>query len=175
MQGNSHRAEVRLLGTAAAPGVARATAYLLQQGRSLVVRRRVDDPERELARLEAALIATRAEISRLRADVARKLNDSEAAIFDAHLLVLEDEALIGETVREFEESGRNIEGCFQRVSARYIRAFEEIDDEYLRERAVDAADVPDPHALGLRTWVNGVPAGSLAGRGTVGSVRWTYS
>ena len=58
-----------------------------------------------------------------------------------HLLVLEDEALIGETVREFEESGRNIEGCFQRVSARYIRAFEEIDDEYLRERAVDLRDV----------------------------------
>ena len=61
----------------------------------MVVRRQVDDPERELARLEAALTATRAEITRLRHDVARKLNESEAAIFDAHLLVLEDVALIG--------------------------------------------------------------------------------
>ena len=59
MQGNSHRAEVRLLGTAAAPGVARATAYLLQQGRALVVRRRVDDPERELARLEVGRASCR--------------------------------------------------------------------------------------------------------------------
>jgi phosphotransferase system enzyme I (PtsI) len=62
-------------------------------------------------------------------------------IFDAHLLVLEDQALIGETIREFETSGRNIETCFNQISSRYIQAFSEIDDEYLRERAGDIRDV----------------------------------
>ncbi len=141
MQGNPHRAEVRLLGTAAAPGVARATAYLLQQGRSLVVRRRVDDPERELARLEVALTATRAEIAQLRADVARKLNESEAAIFDAHLLVLEDVALIDEVTKEVRRSGYNIEHCFETVAQRYIDIFAKMEDDFLRERAADIRDV----------------------------------
>ena len=141
MQGNSHRAEVRLLGTAAAPGVARATAYLLQQGRALVVRRRVDDPERELARLEVALTATRVEIAQLRADVARKLNESEAAIFDAHLLVLEDVALIDEVTKEVRRSGYNIEHCFETVAQRYIDIFAKMEDDFLRERAADIRDV----------------------------------
>jgi phosphotransferase system enzyme I (PtsI) len=56
-------------------------------------------------------------------------------------MVLEDEALIGETIRDFEASGRNIETCFHRVSSRYVQAFSEIDDEYLRERAGDLRDV----------------------------------
>jgi len=141
MQGNPHRAEVRLLGTAAAPGVARATAYLLQQGRTLVVRRQVDDPERELARLEVALTATRAEIAQLRADVARKLNESEAAIFDAHLLVLEDVALIDEVTKEVRRSGYNIEHCFETVAQRYIDIFAKMEDDFLRERAADIRDV----------------------------------
>jgi phosphotransferase system enzyme I (PtsI) len=69
------------------------------------------------------------------------LGKAEALIFDAHLLVLEDQALIGETIREFETSGCNIETCFNKISARYIQAFSEIDDEYLRERAGDIRDV----------------------------------
>ncbi|HWL16342.1 MAG TPA: phosphoenolpyruvate--protein phosphotransferase, partial [Opitutus sp.] len=49
--------------------------------------------------------------------------------------------LIGETIREFEATSRNIETCFNKVSSRYIQAFSEIDDEYLRERAGDIRDV----------------------------------
>lgn len=141
MQGSSQRAEVRLNGTAAAPGVARATAYVLHQGRALVVRRQVDDPERELARLEAALTATRAEITRLRHDVARKLNESEAAIFDAHLLVLEDVALIDEVTKEVRRTGLNVEHCFETVAQRYIDIFARMEDDFLRERAADIRDV----------------------------------
>jgi phosphotransferase system enzyme I (PtsI) len=55
--------------------------------------------------------------------------------------VLEDQALISETIREFETTGRNIEICFDTVSKKYIQAFSEIDDEYLRERAGDIRDV----------------------------------
>lgn len=141
MQGSDHRAEVRLNGTAAAPGVARATAYLLRPGRAMVVRRQVADPEAELARLEAALAATRVEIARLRDDVARKLNESEAAIFDAHLLVLEDVALIDEVTREVRRTGLNVEHCFESVAQRYIDIFAKMEDDFLRERAADIRDV----------------------------------
>ena len=75
---------------------------------------------RQIARLEAALTATRAEIARLRHDVARKLNESEAAIFDAHLLVLEDVAIIDEVTKEVRRTGLNVEHCFETVAQRYV-------------------------------------------------------
>lgn len=55
--------------------------------------------------------------------------------------MLEDQALISETIREFEKTRNNIETSFNRVAQRYIAAFEEIDDEYLRERGGDIRDV----------------------------------
>jgi phosphotransferase system enzyme I (PtsI) len=95
----------------------------------------------EVARFEQAIVVTRQQIQKIMAEVDKNLGAEEAQIFDAHLLVLEDQALISETIREFETSGKNIETCFDKVSQRYIKAFAEIDDEYLRERACDIRDV----------------------------------
>lgn len=95
----------------------------------------------EIARFEQAIVVTRQQIQKIMAEVDKNLGAEEAQIFDAHLLVLEDQALISETIREFETSGKNIETCFDKVSQRYIKAFAEIDDEYLRERACDIRDV----------------------------------
>lgn len=95
----------------------------------------------EAIRFEQAILATREQIQGIRNEVEANLGADEARIFDAHLLVLEDQALIAETMRNFEDSGRNVEHCFDRVSQRYIDAFAQIDDEYLRERAGDIRDV----------------------------------
>ncbi|NDA79303.1 MAG: phosphoenolpyruvate--protein phosphotransferase, partial [Actinobacteria bacterium] len=104
MKAGNHRPEVRLKGIAAAPGVARGPAYPLMRGMAIVSCEKVADPEAEIRRLEAALAATRQQISQLRDDVARKLNESEASIFDAHLLVLEDVALIDDVSKEVRRS-----------------------------------------------------------------------
>ena len=141
MKAEEPRPEVRLTGIAAAPGVARGPAYPLMRGMAIVACEKVADPEAEIRRLEGALAATRVEIAQLRDDVARKLNESEASIFDAHLLVLEDVALIDDVSREVRSSGFNVEFCFQEVAQRYIEIFEKMDDDFLRERASDIRDV----------------------------------
>ncbi len=141
MKAENNRPERRLQGTAAAPGVARGPVYLLMKGMAIVACQKVNDPEAEIRRLEAALGATRLEISKLRDDIARKLNESEAAIFDAHLLVLEDVALIDDVSREVRKTGFNVEFCFQEVAQRYIEIFQKMDDDFLRERAADIRDV----------------------------------
>ena len=141
MKAADSRPEVRLKGIAAAPGVARGPAYPLMRGMAIVACEKVTDPEAEIRRLDGALAATRQEISQLRDDVARKLNESEASIFDAHLLVLEDVALIDDVSREVRSTGFNVEFCFQEVAQRYIEIFEKMDDDFLRERASDIRDV----------------------------------
>jgi len=141
MKAANQRPEVRLQGIAAAPGVARGPVYPLMKGMALVACEQVADVESELRRFEAALVATRREIAQLRDDVASKLNQSEASIFDAHLLVLEDVALIDDVTKEVRRTGLNIECCFQEVAQRYIEIFEKMEDDFLRERASDIRDV----------------------------------
>jgi phosphotransferase system enzyme I (PtsI) len=137
------KSEVVIQGIAASKGIAYGQAFLYLQSELEIPRYTVDPDKRiaEIARFEHALVVTRQQISQIQVQVTKNLSEEEALIFDAHQMVLEDQALIGETIRDFEKSGLNIETCFNTVAERYIKAFSEIDDEYLRERAADIKDV----------------------------------
>ena len=135
--------EVTVTGIAASHGIAYGQIFVYLQSDVEVPAYQVEPEKRidEVASFDRALVVTRQQISKIKNEVEKNLGPEEAAIFDAHLMVLEDEALIGETIREFESTGRNIETCFHKISSRYVQAFAEIDDEYLRERAGDLRDV----------------------------------
>jgi phosphotransferase system enzyme I (PtsI) len=135
--------ELVVPGISASQGIAYGPVFLYIKSDVEIPSYQVDPDKRieEIARFERALLVTRQQIQKIQDEVERNLGADEARIFDAHLLVLEDQALISETIREFETSAKNIETCFNMVSQRYIKAFDEIDDEYLRERAGDIRDV----------------------------------
>jgi phosphoenolpyruvate-protein phosphotransferase (PTS system enzyme I) len=143
MSGAAPSDEIVFYGIAAASGVIHGPAYLFFN-REMEVPRFPVAPELredEISRFEQGLLETRKQISAIRAEVEEKVGESEASIFDAHQLVLEDRALIEDTVREVEQSGLNIEYCFHTVANRYIDAFSRIDDEYIKERLADIRDV----------------------------------
>ena len=135
--------EIIVKGIAASQGIAYGQIFLYVQKDLDLPQFQIDPARRveEIAKFDHALVETRKEIGRVRAEVAKNLGEDEARIFDAHLMVLEDQALIGETIREMETTGLNIVACFHRVSQRYVQAFEAIPDEYLRERVADIRDV----------------------------------
>lgn len=137
------QSEIVIQGIAASQGIAHGQVFLYLQSELEIPRYTVESDKRdaEIARFEQALLVTRRQISQVQEQVRKNLSEEEALIFDAHQMVLEDQALIGETIRDFQESGLNIETCFNAVAGRYIQAFAEIDDEYLRERAADIKDV----------------------------------
>ncbi len=140
---NEEQEEIILHGVAASPGVAHGHAFVYLQ-RELEIPLYKVDPARmedEIRRFEQALMETRQQIGKVRSEVASKLGEDEAQIFDAHLLVLEDRALIEETINELNSSGFNIEYCFHAVSRRFIEAFDALDDEYIKERVTDIRDV----------------------------------
>jgi len=140
---SSTKEEVVVQGIAASQGIAYGQIFVFLQSEVEIPTYQVDSDKRidEIARFDKALLLTRQQIAKIQAEVEKNLGKNEAMIFDAHLLVLEDQALISETIREFETTGRNVETCFSAVSKKYIQAFSEIDDEYLRERAADIRDV----------------------------------
>ncbi|MGA2052010.1 MAG: phosphoenolpyruvate--protein phosphotransferase [Opitutales bacterium] len=143
MAQNPSKPEIVLQGVAASPGVAHGEAFVFLQKELEIPVYQVEAKQRkaEIARFEGAIALTRAQIGKLRAEVAERLGEQEAQIFDAHLLVLEDNALIDETISELNETGYNIDYCFHSVAKRFIEAFGKIDDEYLKERVTDIRDV----------------------------------
>ncbi|MDP8260982.1 MAG: phosphoenolpyruvate--protein phosphotransferase [Candidatus Kappaea frigidicola] len=132
-----------LKGIAASPGLVIGKAYLVGDENVAVPKRKVPKEELplEIARFEEALIKTRSEIIEIKNKIIEELGHEHGEIFDAHLLVLEDRALIEEVISYLKKDRYSVEYAFSQVLERYISAFIKIDDEYLRERLSDIQDV----------------------------------
>lgn len=132
-----------LIGIAASPGICHGPAVHFSQGQVEIPCYSITQEQvaSETERLEVSIIATREEIIHIRKKVSATLGEGEALIFDAHLMVLEDNALITEVLQCLNEELKNIEYCFNQVVDRYINFFKNIEDEYLRERVSDIRDV----------------------------------
>lgn len=143
MTENHIKEEIVLEGIAASPGVAHGRAVVYLQKQLDVPSYDLNDfqVDSELERFEQAILETRIEISQVRDKIAKTLGEGEARIFDAHLLVLEDNALLDEVIAELRSTKKNIEFCYNNVSQRYISFFRSMEDEYLRERVSDIGDV----------------------------------
>jgi phosphotransferase system enzyme I (PtsI) len=95
----------------------------------------------EMERLHQALVITRQQILEVQRKVGEAMGAGDASIFDAHLLVLEDETLIEEVSRAIHQKKVSVEQAFSQVAEKYASTLGAIDDEYLRERAADMRDV----------------------------------
>jgi phosphotransferase system enzyme I (PtsI) len=135
--------EKRFQGVGVSPGIARGTVFVHRPDDEEPPVRRIPEDEiaAEIARLEAALISTRRQILEMQQRIAESIGAKDASIFDAHLLVVEDRTLLDEVVRTIQREKLNVEHVFHQVADRYARTLSEIDDPYLRERAVDIHDV----------------------------------
>jgi phosphotransferase system enzyme I (PtsI) len=143
MSDSLQRVERRYHGVGVSPGIARGTIFLLRPDEDELPSRRIAEQEipSEIARFESALIETRAQILEMQMRIAEAIGAKDAGIFDAHLLVVEDRTLIDEVLRTLKRDKWNIEHVFQLVANRYSKTLSEIDDPYLRERALDINDV----------------------------------
>ncbi|HMO50821.1 MAG TPA: phosphoenolpyruvate--protein phosphotransferase [Kiritimatiellia bacterium] len=142
MEATNHK-EVMLKGIGVSSGVATGPVFLLTTEEERFVERDIGDDEiaREIARFEEALIATRHQIHEIQKQVEDALGPESASIFDAHLLVVDDRALVEEVIRGLKQQKKNVESVLRVVAERYAAALLRVEDDYLRERAVDVKDV----------------------------------
>src|SRR5207248_5575016 len=143
MSGETTPKEIRFEGAGVSPGIARGRVHVARDELEEVVRYRIAPSQvaDEIARFETALIQTRMQILQMQQRIAESIGAKDAAIFDAHLLVVEDRTLIDEVLRKLETDLCNVEWIFQEVATRYAETLNKIDDPYLRERALDIQDV----------------------------------
>src|SRR5213595_3877560 len=140
---DSARPEIRFEGVGVSPGMACGKIHVVRDDLDDVVRYRIAPSQvpDEIGRFETALIQTRMQILEMQQRIAESIGAKDAAIFDAHLLVVEDRTLIDEVLRKLETELCNVEWVFQEVATRYAETLNKIDDPYLRERALDIQDV----------------------------------
>jgi len=143
MSGDNTPKEIRFEGAGVSAGVARGRVHVVRDELEEVVHYRIAPSQvaDEIARFETALIQTRIQILPMQQRIAESIGANDAAIFDAHLLVVEDRTLIDEVLRKLETDLCNVEWIFQEVATRYAETLNKIDDPYLRERALDIQDV----------------------------------
>ncbi|MEA0565200.1 phosphoenolpyruvate--protein phosphotransferase [Lysinibacillus irui] len=142
----------QLSGIAASDGIAIAKAYRFVQPDLTFTKTTVQDIEAEQQRLAAALAKSEQELVAIQQQTIEKFSAEEAAIFEAHLLVLKDPELIGPIKQKMADEAVNAEYALHDVSTMFVTLFESMDDEYMSARASDIKDVTNrilAHLLGV--------------------------
>jgi phosphoenolpyruvate-protein phosphotransferase len=128
---------VILQGVGVSPGRACAGAFVLVEHEPASTD---GVPGEGLTRLHAALAAARAELEETAAEAARRVGAEHAAIFEAHLLLLDDEEWLG-PIEQAVLAGHDPADAVETVSRAVAEELRGLDDDYLRERAADIVDV----------------------------------
>ena len=125
-------------GIAASDGVAIAKAYLIvEPDLSYDSNEKVTDIESEVEKFNDAIEASKIELTKIRNNAEAQLGADKAAIFDAHLLVLDDPELIQPIQDKIRNDKVNAATGLDEVTTQFISIFESMDNEYMKERAAD--------------------------------------
>ncbi|WP_436957255.1 phosphoenolpyruvate--protein phosphotransferase [Staphylococcus sp. AS1337] len=139
-------------GIAASDGVAIAKAYLLVEPDLSFDSEKVTDVDAEIAKFNHAIETSKVELTKIRNNAEENLGADKAAIFDAHLLVLDDPELIQPIEEKIKNEQVNAPTALSDVTGQFITIFESMDNEYMKERAADIRDVSKrvlAHILGI--------------------------
>ncbi|NOS70445.1 MAG: phosphoenolpyruvate--protein phosphotransferase [Verrucomicrobia bacterium] len=159
MAQRANKGEKVFRGIPVSAGVCRGKIIVLDKASHSIEQTAIADSDIsvEIGRLQKSLTDTRHQLQEVQHRIAESIGAEEARIFDAHLMVLEDPALIDEAVRVIQTEKTNAAHAFHTVAERYAKALDKVEDEFLRERASDMRDVTGrvlAHLLGQQNDVD---------------------
>jgi phosphotransferase system enzyme I (PtsI) len=137
--------EIRKRGIGASPGIAIGRAYVVDRRRLKTPKRHVtpDEVDIEIARFKAAIHASDEQLGRIKDKLVAREGEDHFHILEAHQLILHDEHLVDETVRRIRDERLNAEWALRRTVEHIKGIFDQIEDDYFRERRSDIDFVGD--------------------------------
>ncbi|ELK43532.1 phosphoenolpyruvate-protein phosphotransferase [Brevibacillus agri BAB-2500] len=150
----------KIVGVKASAGVAIGKAFLLTAPDMQIKTVAVEDAASEIHRFEEALERAKADLQQIALRVEKEMGAEQADIFRAHLLVLEDPELVDTVKDKITQEMTNAESALHDVAQAFIGLFEQMDNDYMRERAADIRDVTK-RVLAYLLGVNFFHPGSL--------------
>lgn len=130
-------------GIPASPGIVFGKALVLKEEKIIIDNQKIseDQIDAEIARFYEGRTAAVAQLSSIRDRALKSLGEDKAAIFEGHLMILEDEELEEEIIGYIRSNKANAAAAASKIIDQQVEMLSEIDDEYLKERAGDIRDI----------------------------------
>ncbi|VTU06393.1 phosphoenolpyruvate-protein phosphotransferase [Actinobacillus porcinus] len=130
-------------GIPASPGIVFGKALVLKEEKIIIDNQKIseDQIDAEIARFYEGRTAAVAQLSSIRDRALKSLGEDKAAIFEGHLMILEDEELEEEIISYIRSNKANAAAAASKIIDQQVEMLSEIDDEYLKERAGDIRDI----------------------------------
>lgn len=130
-------------GILVSPGIAFGKALLLKEDEIIINRKKIaaEEVEQEIARFKAGRDKASEQLETIRVKASETFGEEKAAIFEGHIMLLEDEELEQEIIALIKDSKMTADAAAHEVVEGQAKALEELDDEYLKERAADVRDI----------------------------------
>ena len=128
-------------GIAASPGIAIGPAWIVQDVKLDIPTDKSHDHDAELQKVKSAMTEAKAQVAQLRDKAHEKMGEDKAAIFEAHMMVLDDPELISGIENKIKDDHLNAAHAVQTVIDQFVNLFEQMEMDYMRERAADIRDV----------------------------------
>lgn len=138
-------------------GIAIGKISVYQKKEQQVKRVKIDDPEQEMARYEKAKAEGIKQLQGLYDKALREVGEANAAIFEVHQMMMEDDGYNESVENIIRSQGVNAEYAVATTGDNYAQMFSAMDDDYMRERAADVRDISER----LLTILNGEETGDV--------------
>jgi phosphotransferase system enzyme I (PtsI) len=140
-------------GIGASPGIAIGKAFVMPHWEWEFPERVIDvgDLKNEFERLNEGIRSSKRELNHIKNDIAEYIGSQESNIFDAHLSILEDPIFMQEIEEIIERQSKAAEVAVKEAIDKFANMLSILDDEYMKERALDIKDVGNrllKHLLG---------------------------
>jgi phosphotransferase system enzyme I (PtsI) len=135
--------EITYTGIAASPGIAVGPIHVIARGFSApeIYEISEEDIADEQKRFDEAVAITKKQLTELQQRLESLAGNADSEIFEAHVMLLEDNALLSRVSDAIAKRQQNAEYAFYAVMQNFLEAMRRIPDPYLRERTADIEDV----------------------------------
>ncbi len=130
-------------GIAASPGISMGKVLLKKDPKIQIKRKKVENIEEQIQRLIEARNIAKEQIQNLYDKTLDNIGEEEANIFKAHKMILDDPEFFGKVEEKIKAEAVNVEWALNTVKNMFVKMFENMENEYLKERATDIKDVTD--------------------------------
>ncbi|EAA8927413.1 phosphoenolpyruvate-protein phosphotransferase PtsI [Salmonella enterica subsp. enterica serovar Typhimurium] len=130
-------------GILASPGIAFGKALLLKEDEIVIDRKKIsaDKVDQEVERFLSGRAKASAQLEAIKTKAGETFGEEKEAIFEGHIMLLEDEELEQEIIALIKDKHMAADAAAHEVIEGQATALEELDDEYLKERAADVRDI----------------------------------
>ena len=122
-------------------GITMGPLALFHRNTVSTARRRIKDTDAEVERFQEARLASIEQLKDMYEKAVQKVGEEEAAVFEVHQMMLDDDDYIDNIVTLISQEKINAEAAVEETAQLFSEMFRSMDDAYMKERAADVLDI----------------------------------